>query len=71
VAHVGFDDLPLADALDPGISVIAQDIERVGRTAAEILFRRLDDDRSPARTVTVPTRLIERGSGEIAARRPY
>jgi LacI family transcriptional regulator len=67
VAHVGFDDFPLADILSPGISVIAQDIEQAGRTAAEMLFRRLDGDQSPTRTVTVPIRLIERGSGEITA----
>ena len=65
VAHVGFDDFPLADILKPGISVIAQDIEAMGRIAAETLFRRLDGDRSPTGTVTVPTRLIARGSGEI------
>ncbi|RPE27173.1 LacI family transcriptional regulator [Streptomyces sp. Ag109_O5-1] len=66
VAHVGFDDFPLADILSPGISVIAQDVEHLGRTAAEMLFSRLDGDTSPARTVTMPTRLIQRGSGEIA-----
>ncbi|WP_405730631.1 LacI family transcriptional regulator [Streptomyces sp. NBC_01537] len=70
VAHMGFDDFPLADMLSPGVSVIAQDIERMGRTAAETLFSRLDGDQSPTRTVTVPTRLIQRGSGEIAARGP-
>jgi LacI family transcriptional regulator len=70
VAHVGFDDFPLADMLSPGMSVIAQDIEAMGRTAAEILFGRLDGDESPTRTVTVPTRLIERGSGEIGVGDP-
>jgi len=70
VAHVGFDDFPLADMLSPGMSVIAQDTEAMGRTAAEILFRRLDGDESPTRTVTVPTRLIQRGSGEIGFERP-
>jgi LacI family transcriptional regulator len=70
VAHVGFDDFPLADLLSPGISVIAQDIEQVGSVAAEILFARLDGDQSPTRTVIVPTRLIERGSGEIPAGGP-
>ena len=70
VAHVGFDDFPLADMLNPGISVIAQDIEQMGKTAAEMLFSRLDGDESPTRTVTVPTRLIERGSGEITAEGP-
>jgi LacI family transcriptional regulator len=65
VAMVGFDDFPLADLLRPGISVIAQDVTAMGRLAAEILFRRLDGDRSPAHTHVLPTRLIVRGSGEI------
>lgn len=65
VAHVGFDDFPLADMLRPGISVIAQDIEAMGKLAAEILFRRLDGDQSPTETFVVATRLIKRGSGEI------
>jgi LacI family transcriptional regulator len=70
VAQVGFDDFPLADILSPGISVIAQDVEQLGRTAAEMLFSRLDGDDSPTSTVTVPTRLLERGSGEIPPRGP-
>jgi LacI family transcriptional regulator len=65
VAMVGFDDFPLADMLRPGITVIAQDITAIGKLAAEILFRRLDGDRSPTRTHIVATRLITRGSGEI------
>jgi LacI family transcriptional regulator len=65
VALVGFDDFPLADLLRPGISVIAQDIERLGGLAAEILFRRLDGDESASRTHVVSTCLIMRGSGEI------
>lgn len=65
VALVGFDDFPLADLLRPGISVIAQDIERLGRLAAEILFSRLDGDKSSTRTHVVSTRLLVRGSGEI------
>jgi LacI family transcriptional regulator len=67
VAMVGFDDFPLADLLRPGITVIAQDVTAIGKLAAEILFRRLDGDRTPARTHVVPTRLITRGSGEIRA----
>ena len=66
VALVGFDDFPLADLLDPGVTVVAQDPVAIGQLAAEILFRRLDGDRSPATTQIVPTRLIVRGSGEIA-----
>jgi LacI family transcriptional regulator len=67
VALVGFDDVLLADLLDPPVSVMAQDPAELGRAAAELLFARLDGDRSPARTVVVPTRLIRRGSGELAA----
>src|SRR6266511_413214 len=70
VALVGFDDVLLADLLDPRVSVIAQDPATLGRTAAELLFARLDGDRSPPRHLVVPTRLVPRGSGELAAARP-
>jgi LacI family transcriptional regulator len=65
VALVGFDDFTLADLLQPGITVIAQDPAAIGRTAAGVLFRRLDGDESPARVHVVRTRMITRGSGEI------
>jgi LacI family transcriptional regulator len=65
VALMGFDDFPLADLLDPGVSVVAQDPTAIGRTAAELLFARLDGDRRPPQHVVVPTRLIARGSGEL------
>lgn len=65
VALVGFDEIELADLLDPGITVMAQDPAAMGRTAAELLFRRLDGDRTPTVNEIIPTRLIERGSGEI------
>jgi LacI family transcriptional regulator len=66
VALVGFDDLTLADALEPGLTVVAQDAGGIGRAAAELLFARLDGENGPARTVIRPTTLIPRGSGEIA-----
>jgi len=65
IALVGFDDVLLADLLDPGITVIAQDPSTMGRKAAEQLFRRIDGDQSPSVHLVVPTRLIARGSGEI------
>jgi LacI family transcriptional regulator len=66
VALVGFDDLTLADALEPGLTVVAQDAHALGRTTAELLFARLDGDRRPSRRVEIPTTLIQRGSGELA-----
>lgn len=65
VALVGFDDVPLAESLDPPLTVVAQDPAAVGRAAAEVALARLDGDRSRARTTVVPTRLLPRGSGEL------
>lgn len=65
VAFVGFDDIELADLLNPGVTVIAQDAATLGRTAAERLFSRLDGAADAPSRVVVPTRLIARGSGEI------
>jgi LacI family transcriptional regulator len=45
---------------------VAQDPVAIGRAAAELLFARLDGERGVSRHVEVPTRLIPRGSGEIA-----
>lgn len=65
-ALVGFDDVPLGDLLEPGLTVVAQDPQEIGRIAAERVFARLDGDRSAATRTVIPTHLIERGSGEIA-----
>jgi LacI family transcriptional regulator len=66
-ALIGFDDFPLADLLEPGITVIAQDPASIGKLGTEILFRRIHGDTSPVQVHVVPTRLIERASGAIPA----
>ncbi|KQQ05801.1 LacI family transcriptional regulator [Rathayibacter sp. Leaf185] len=68
VALIGFDDIPLAELLHPAVSVIAQDPTRIGRTAAERVFLRLDGEDAPAQTFVIPTTLIARGSAEIPPR---
>jgi LacI family transcriptional regulator len=65
VALVGFDDFTLADMMEPGITVIAQHPERIGKLAAERLLARIDGDRTAPATYVVPSELILRGSGEI------
>lgn len=70
VALVGFDDVELADVLDPGVTMVAQDPYAMGRAAADLVFARLDGDRGPSRHVTIPTTLIVRGSGEIRPSEP-
>jgi LacI family transcriptional regulator len=67
IALTGFDDVLMADMLDPGLTVVAQDPGAMGRAASELLFRRLDGDPSTTQLRIIPTRLTERGSGEIRA----
>ena len=66
VALIGFDDVPLADMVNPAISVVAQDAQALGRAAAELLFRRLDGHSGAGVRRVIPVTLIPRGSGEIA-----
>jgi len=65
VAMVGFDDVQLLDLLEPGVTVVAQDPHRLGELAAERLLARMAGSPLELETLTVPTTLIERGSGEI------
>jgi LacI family transcriptional regulator len=68
VALVGFDDFPLADLVEPAVTVVAQDPVAMGRTAARVLFERIDGETQPPRELWIPTRLIRRGSGELPPR---
>jgi LacI family transcriptional regulator len=67
VALVGFDEFLLADALRPGITVVAQDTAAIGRLAARRLFARMDGDHSAPQVIRIPFELIARGSGELPA----
>jgi LacI family transcriptional regulator len=66
IALVGFDDVTLADMVEPGITVVMQDPYALGRRAAELLFSRLDGFKGESRLDVLPTELVVRGSGEIA-----
>lgn len=65
IAHVGFDDIELADVVRPGISVVPQHPLDLGKRAAELLFARLAGSTAPLIRDIVPASIIERGSGEI------
>lgn len=66
VALIGFDEVAVAEMVNPRISVVRQDTYEIGRRAMDLLLARLDGDDSPVRVETVPTELVTRGSGEIA-----
>jgi LacI family transcriptional regulator len=67
VAVVGFDDVVLGDLVEPGITVVAQNPYLLGSRAGELLFERLAGLDADSRQLVVPTRLIQRGSGEVLA----
>ena len=63
VAIVGFDDAVWADVLHPRLTTIAQPTYELGRTAADLLLRRINDPTAqvPLRTA-MSGRLIVRDS---------
>ena len=60
VAVVGFGDFEFADLLSPPVSVLSYDPVLIGRTAGELLIRRLAGEEAPPRRIEVPVRLVER-----------
>jgi LacI family transcriptional regulator len=63
MALVGFDDFETADLLQPGITLVRQPVESLGRTAAEVLFARLNGkNEAPSKRIVLPVELVVRGS---------
>ncbi|MFN8149421.1 MAG: substrate-binding domain-containing protein, partial [Candidatus Nanopelagicales bacterium] len=69
VAVVGFDELPVVDLIDPGPTLVVQDVVGLGGKAAELLFQRVLGLDAPPQHVVLPATLVVRGSGEIPG--PY
>ena len=65
VAVIGFDDFPLADLLDPALTVVRQNVGQIGAEVGRLLFARIAGDTSPPRRVVIEPTLVVRGSGEI------
>jgi LacI family transcriptional regulator len=68
IAVVGFDDIPAAELLSPGVTLVKQDIGEIGRRSIEMLFSRINGNLNSYVTEVVPTTLIPMGSGEIKPR---
>jgi LacI family fructose operon transcriptional repressor len=62
VALVGFDETTWAELVEPGITVLAQPTYEIGKTATELLLRRIAEPSRPTRKVILKGRLIARGS---------
>jgi LacI family transcriptional regulator len=67
VALVGFDEVAVAEFVEPQVTVVRQDTHTIGVSAYDRLVARLDGDCSPTSIEVVPTSLVQRGSGEISA----
>jgi LacI family transcriptional regulator len=64
LAVAAVDDLAGADAFDPGLTVLEQDVEAIGSIGAELLFGRIDGYEGPPRHIEVELTLLRRGSAE-------
>ena len=61
VAVVGFDNVPLAQVFEPGLTTIAQPMRELGAVAAELLLELLAGGQPPSRIL--PHALVMRDSG--------
>jgi LacI family transcriptional regulator len=62
LAVVCLDDMPWATSLRPPLTAVAQPVEALGRTGAQVLLERLKDPKRLVRQVVLPTRLMVRAS---------
>ncbi|MDX2162040.1 MAG: LacI family DNA-binding transcriptional regulator [bacterium] len=59
---VGYDDIPIASYTMPPLTTVAQPIVEMGRTAAEMLLRHIENPKLPFEKVVLPTHLVVRGT---------
>lgn len=62
VAIAAFDDLALADLLNPPLTAMAQPIERMGDLAARLLFKRIAGFDGPPARIVLPAKFEHRES---------
>ena len=62
VSLVGFDDVPWMEMVEPGITVVAQPTLELGRSAARLLLRRLEEPGLPPAVECLQPALVARGS---------
>jgi DNA-binding LacI/PurR family transcriptional regulator len=64
VAVAGFDDIPMASFVNPGLSTVQQDTKLAGRILVETLLALINNE--PAESRTIPVKLaLRRSSGAI------
>jgi LacI family transcriptional regulator len=59
---IGFDDIPQAAHVHPGLTTVRQPLEEMGRRAAELLLRYIANPQAEVERIELPTELILRDS---------
>ena len=59
---IGFDDIPAAQFMSPGLSSVRVQTEFMGRHAVQVLVERIQSKRNISMKIVVPTELVVRGS---------
>jgi LacI family transcriptional regulator len=67
ISIVGFDDIPQALHVHPPLTTVRQPLEHMGRLAARMLLRQIDDRQQLAERIDLPTELIVRESCRVPA----
>jgi LacI family transcriptional regulator len=65
IALVGFDDIPIASAIEPALTTVRQPIERMASMAVEVLLSMLETsskEEVPVQRIVLPTELVIRAS---------
>jgi LacI family transcriptional regulator len=70
ISLVSCDTVALTELLDPPIAVVRRDNRELGRTGAELLLRRLQDDTIEPETVLLPTEFVRQPSCVAAPSEP-
>ncbi|MEH6727594.1 MAG: LacI family DNA-binding transcriptional regulator [Hyphomicrobiales bacterium] len=61
VSVVGFDDIDLAEAVEPGLTTVHVPHRRMGREAARLIIK-MARDRAPVQNISIDTKIVERSS---------
>ncbi|SEM21765.1 transcriptional regulator, LacI family [Butyrivibrio sp. ob235] len=62
IGVITFDNYPLAEYMEPALSVVDVDTYKMGETAAELLFKSIRGKEKKIKSMLVSTRIIERDS---------
>lgn len=60
VSIVGFDDVPQATQVHPPLTTVRQPLEQMGRAAARLLLKIIEEPNHPAQRIELPTELVIR-----------